>query len=276
MEPGTFYSSVVRHAARNTITLFRNRLMTAVVLTVIGAATGYLLNGLSGISTSSIIWQVSSTLLGVVAVVFLVVTWNLVMAPVYMITEKDALAGQLHEEMREATRRLKTIDDASPRVTLTDIQVALLNQDDRQFEILELWYRNEPEVPAEDSIARDVTADVEILGVQYYVGFRADWLITAAETHAGFSGVKSATDILPNAVTEKLAICIRHVGEPDAYAFCRDNVHAHADGRHPSYRIPPGEYRLTVKMRGIRLPETTRHMRLMTTNLSTLTGIQTA
>jgi saccharopine dehydrogenase-like NADP-dependent oxidoreductase len=108
-------------------------------------------------------------------------------------------------------------------------------------------------MPSAPSIARAVTVDVEVTGRDFSLAFRAEWLITKAESHAGFMGSEREVDIPPNATTKKAALFFRHSGESDAYAFCEDNRHAYADWRHPGYRIAPGVYAVIITLRGIGL-----------------------
>ena len=160
-------------------------------------------------------------------------------------------AENLRTELAEVRATLKQMSDDSPNLTLRDIQIASFPG----HVVGELWFQNLPTaLPSERSIARAVTADVELRGitdVTYFLRFKAEWLVTSADTHVGFSGFETTRDILPNKVTEKLALWLQHRGEANAYAFCRDNYLEHKDWRHPDFAIPPGRYAVEVTLTGI-------------------------
>jgi hypothetical protein len=160
-------------------------------------------------------------------------------------------AENLRTELDEVRATLKEIVDASPNVTLTSVEIASFPG----HVVGELWFQNLPAtLPSERSIAKAVTVDVELRGITditYFLYFRAEWLVTQAETHVGFSGFETTRDILPNKVTEKLALFFQYRGEANAYAFCRDNWLEHKDWRHPDFAIPPGRYAVDVTLNGI-------------------------
>jgi len=128
--------------------------------------------------------------------------------------------------------------------------------------VTEVWFRNTPRVPTEQSEAKSVTASVVIdLANGNQLEFIGSWLLSDAPTNIGFVDISTEVDLPPNAVPSKLGIAARRPHEDDAYGMLPDTIHR--EFQHPDYAIGRGEHRVTVTVTGIWLRRQTFYFSLL-------------
>ncbi|HEV8440780.1 MAG TPA: hypothetical protein VGT40_22055 [Methylomirabilota bacterium] len=121
------------------------------------------------------------------------------------------------------------------------------------YEITQIWFTNQPAAPGESSTAKDVTATLEFFDPKSRVArvtAHGQWAVTTAPEHVGYMGTTPVTDIPPSAIPVKLMAILKHPQDTSAYAYAQENIYASPDGRHASYELPRGRYRLRVKLLG--------------------------
>ena len=121
------------------------------------------------------------------------------------------------------------------------------------YEITQIWFTNTPAAPGESSTAKDVMATLQFFDLNSRVArvtARGQWAVTTAAEHVGYMGTTPVIDIPPGAPAVKLMAILKHSEDTSAYAYAQENIYASPDGRHPSYELPRGQYRLRVRLGG--------------------------
>jgi hypothetical protein len=126
------------------------------------------------------------------------------------------------------------------------------------FECLEVWFINEPEIPIESTIARDVTAFISIKSPDgtKVLDFYGQWVVANAPDNVGYLDHLNTIDISPGHIPSKLFIAIKYPNEADCFAFTREGRRENPDYRSPRYRIEPGEYDISINLRGVGISKT--------------------
>jgi hypothetical protein len=146
-----------------------------------------------------------------------------------------------------------------PRVELDEIRGAELTGAGvpNGYFVLQLWFKNRPATPSEKSVAREVTAFVEITSQDTgaRVSFHGQWARSTAPDHVGYQGFATSVDILPNNLSAKLNVALKYRQEPFAFAFALENFHASVAGKHLPYAIVKGKHQVKVSLKGIGVSE---------------------
>jgi hypothetical protein len=160
---------------------------------------------------------------------------------------------------RSIWRRLFKYERAAPSLRFAEPRQAQMYHDSPvsstrtpTYQVLEAWFLNRPATPTEDSIARQVTAKVTVSasGNSIVADYVAQWAISNAPNNVGFDDFTEALDVNPGHLHAKLLLALKYPSDPDSYAFTREGWRSHADRRMPQYRIPPGDYHLTIHLLG--------------------------
>lgn len=123
-----------------------------------------------------------------------------------------------------------------------------------RYEILQAWFENAPEFPNDQSIAKDVTVNIEFWTLprdKILFQIHGQWAESTAPDHVGYSGVKSSIDILPSHIKSKLMIALKYKDDDAAYPFSIESLRDFPDGRNPNYILLPGSYFLKISLRGV-------------------------
>jgi hypothetical protein len=85
-----------------------------------------------------------------------------------------------------------------------------------------------------------------------------EWAVANAADNLGYTHtVETWQQLLPNGDLAKLIVLQKRIDAQDAYAWSR-GASEYPGRRHPAHRIPPGEFELRVRIRGIDIDETFR------------------
>jgi hypothetical protein len=126
------------------------------------------------------------------------------------------------------------------------------------FYVAQLWFRNEPSRGA--PVAESLAGYVSLLrnGVRLFPELRAEWAFTNAANNVAFD-FETATEtldrLLPNGDYAKLVVLQKRTDDDIAYAWSR-GAREYPGRRHRSHEIPPGEYRLEVRIQGLHIDRT--------------------
>jgi len=188
-----------------------------------------------------VVWVVDDWLEAAVILVFLVV----VLSSFYLVF-----------------REIWSSSQSSPRILFDQVRQAqiyqpsqILEQRVPSYNLLQLWFLNTPTLPLDASVARQVTAKVTLERpdgttlIEYY----GQWARSNAPDNVGFEDYVDKIDIPPGHLRAKLMIALKYPGESQAYAFTREGLKSHRDGRSPRYVIPEGTHKATVHLSGIGL-----------------------
>jgi hypothetical protein len=122
------------------------------------------------------------------------------------------------------------------------------------FHVLQVWLANRPEVRTLSSLAKNVSVRVTFYRAQntqrmFSVG--PQWVKATDPDNAGFNATEQSTDIPANDIPAKFILLLHHLAEDiDCFAHSFGKLQGQPDGRHPPYRLPPGQYRVAVKLTG--------------------------
>ena len=128
-------------------------------------------------------------------------------------------------------------------------------------EMLQAWFENQPEVPDPSAVAVQVTALCTFFAAGSIVPLfqtHGQWAESTAPDHMGYKDTHSALDLPPGANYGKLLVAVKYPGENEAYAYSAESLRDHIDARNPALRLPPGDYLLSIDLRGTNLSSTIR------------------
>lgn len=163
-------------------------------------------------------------------------------------------------QRRSRPRRSRTIQ-ARPRIVFVQSRGAVIRRwagGPPIFYVGQLWFTNEPSRGA--PVAESLAGHISFLrnGVRLFPELRAEWAFTNAANNVAFS-FETATEtldrLLPNGDYAKLVVLQKRTEDDIAYAWSR-GAREYPGRRHPSHQIPPGEYRLEVRIQGLHVNET--------------------
>jgi hypothetical protein len=122
----------------------------------------------------------------------------------------------------------------------------------------QVWFKNESADPTAATTAKRVTARLELLdSLSSMARLKAhgQWVLATAAGHGGYTGTTDMVDLPPGLISAKLNVLLKYDGEESAYLYSRENVHAYRDGRHPSFEVPRGRWRLRIKLLGLNIDQ---------------------
>jgi hypothetical protein len=126
------------------------------------------------------------------------------------------------------------------------------------FYVAQLWFRNEPSRGA--AVAESLAGQVTFLraGTRLFPELRAEWAFANAANNVGFNletAAETLDRLVPNGDFAKLVVLQKRTEDDMAYAWSR-GAREYPGHRHPAHQIPPGEYRLEVRIRGLHVDDT--------------------
>lgn len=125
------------------------------------------------------------------------------------------------------------------------------------FYVAQLWFRNES--TQHGAVAESLAAHVRVVrnGVPLFPELRAEWAFTNAANNVAFSpdlAAETLDRLQPNGDYAKLVVLQKRTEDDVAYAWSR-GAREYPGRRHPSHQIPPGEYRLEIRVRGLHIDD---------------------
>ncbi len=154
--------------------------------------------------------------------------------------------------------RLDVLTRTLPKIVFRECRRSPLWTDgkERIFDVCQLWFANEPDVPSEQSVASQVTARVsfwtsdERTELFWVYG---QWTKDMFPDLMRYQGTESTRDIVPNNLCAKLNVALKWPGEREMYAYAAESFEMlDRTGRNPDRKIPPGESRCCVGLYGVR------------------------
>ena len=188
-------------------------------------------------------WVVDDLLEGLVVIIFLLV----ILASSYLI-------------FRKVRRQLFVQQYAQPRVEFAQARQAQMYHDSPvvegrtpTYQILQAWFANAPELPTDSSVARHVTAKVDVFreGLEKLFEYHGQWARSNAPDHVGFDDILDEVEIRPGHLKAKLILALKYPADAECYAFTREGMRSTSDGRTERFAVPPGSYTLKVHLSGI-------------------------
>jgi len=125
-------------------------------------------------------------------------------------------------------------------------------------ELIQAWFENRPALPSDGSVARQIGAIVSFRSPETdnpLFQVHGQWAKSTAPNHVGFKGTTPTLDLNPGALCAKLIIALKYPSDSDAFAYSAESLQNHIDGRNPGLRLPPGEYDVTVEIRGVNVDQ---------------------
>lgn len=121
--------------------------------------------------------------------------------------------------------------------------------------VAQLWFRNEPKQGAAAATSLTGFMTFRQNGIPVFPEVRSEWAITNAAGNVAFTNTTETLDqLLPVGDCAKLLVLQKRTEDQVAYAWSK-GASEYAGRRHPAHQLPPGEYQLTVRIRGIDVDE---------------------
>ena len=186
---------------------------------------------------------------------------RLVLAPYWLLIDEK-------RSSQDARDRLRSIDESRPNIVLHSIRSAQLYRDANVvdgkrpiFRVVQVWFRNNPFIPSEQSMAKSITALIEVrnkINAPMLVKAYGVWSVENPPDFVASAKYSSTVDIPPGNLPVKLNIALKYTSEASAYAISLEGFARDPDGRDPSYEISAGNYEVTVHLNGIGVDQTFR------------------
>jgi hypothetical protein len=182
-------------------------------------------------------------------------TSRLILAPYWIYMEESERASSLASMLHE-------LEAGSPRILFKVSKQAQMyrpspvtNQKIPTYELLQAWFENRPIYPSDNSTALQLSALIQIIshpsGEMLYE-VHGHWAKSTAPSHVGFSGTTPTIDLPPGSLNAKLMVALKHKSDDAAYVYTEESLRKHVDGRNSSLILEPGDYRVSIELRGIR------------------------
>jgi hypothetical protein len=125
------------------------------------------------------------------------------------------------------------------------------------YEVLQIWFKNNPLTPIETTIAKDITALITITrsDSSELFEYHGQWVQSNAPDNVGYNGIHDSENIPPSHNEAKLMIALKYTSDSSCYAFTKEGIQSTADGRSKRYEIPQGNYSMRIHLRGIGVDE---------------------
>jgi len=203
--------------------------------------------------------------LGVIAVIHWVID-DFQEATVFLIFIIVIFGGQ-YLVFRRIRLQLASFEQAKPHIEFSKVRQAQMYHPSPiaegrmpTYEVLQVWFRNNPSLPLETSIAKDVTALVGITksDSSELFEFHSQWAKSNAPDNVGYDSFHDTGYIQPGHLEAKLIIALKYPSDSLCYAFTRESLRSSADGRSPRYEITPGDYSVRIHLRVVGVDEVFR------------------
>ncbi|OGO25726.1 MAG: hypothetical protein A2136_04995 [Chloroflexi bacterium RBG_16_54_11] len=200
---------------------------------------------------------------GVIAVwVWVIDDWQeAIVFPIFIIV----IFGGQYLVFRRIWQQLARYEAAKPHIEFSQIRQApifgpwvMSDDKDTTFEVLQVWFRNNPSIPSEQTIAKAISALIVITKSDSTPLFQyhGQWAESNAPNNVGYKNYQDNVEIRPGYLEAKLFIALKYLPEDECYAFTREGFISTNDGRYPAYKIVPGDYSVKIHLKGIGVDET--------------------
>lgn len=226
---------------------FQIALVVATAVGIVGALLTWLTPTLSQYVTLAA-WFIPISLF------FVLLVFRLVLAPFWLLREEKAESARLRG-------RLDAIEQAQPRVVFDTVRQAQLYRQLHTaggkgpiYELLQVWFKNQPVVPSNESIAQSVAAAITFDGprrLQIY----GQWAVGNPPDFVGSASLAPTVDIPPGPLPVKLNLALKYIDDASAYAFSQEGVTRDIDGRDKGSELPSGSYVVSIRLQGVRLDQ---------------------
>ena len=244
MSPVRFYFEVLKKAVTAP---FERADKIAGLIGIIGGLAGYFVPKLTPYA------ELASWAIPVIVLVPLTI-YRMVLSPYWLFSHEQSARLLL-------VRKIEAIEGSLPRIVFQEVQQDQLFRGSqfargrRQiYRILQAWFVNVPELPSESSLARNVTARIEVHdegSSELLFQVTGQWALTTAPGHTGFERTVPEIDIPPGHLPVKLNVAYKYPGESVSYPFSQESFFDDPDGRMKSMELGQGAYKLRVHLVGI-------------------------
>ena len=233
-----FYSQWLRKTFTGPLSLVQ---LVALFLTIVGGAVAYFVPQ----------WQsfVRIAIWAAPAVVLIsAVMPGLLAAPYKIYKEKE----QAHDQL---AKQLDEIKSAQPQIEYDQSRESpLFHEDQPIYHIIQVWFKNSPTIPSEQSVAKQVSATIEFMNddrINPRFSVYGQWAISTAPNHVGHAGITPLIDISPGHLSCKLNIALKYEEDSVCYGYAVESFGPYPDGRNPGLELPHGEHPVRVELMGI-------------------------
>lgn len=222
-------------------------LAVATVVGVVGALVTWLVPSVSRYVNLAI-WFVPTVLF------FALLACRLVIAPYWLLNDEKGESARLRA-------RLEAIEDASPRVIIDNVRQAQLYRQLHTagakgpiYELVQIWFKNQPAVPGEKTIASSVAAEITFDGPRSLTIY-GQWAVNNPPSFVGSHSIAAVVDIPPGPLPVKLNLALKYPDDSYAYAYSEEGVTRDIDGRDKASELPSGTYQVKIRLQGVNLDQ---------------------
>lgn len=163
---------------------------------------------------------------------------------------------QLYKRQRENSKPKLSFKEIHEHLVFSKANTATFKIGDPIFHILQVWFINQPSVPTDNSIAKDVTATVTFYdrNNKRVISVPGCFIVTEAFDYAGNIGfLDKINDWPPNDEPRKLQIAIKWHEDDSAYGFGQTTDRE--DRRMPGREIEKGNNYVKIHLKGTRVEQ---------------------
>ena len=237
---------------RQYITALLRRALTTPWQIALAAATviGVLAALLTWLLPSSSTYVVFASWFIPTAIFIILLLRGLLLAPFWLLREEDAQGDALRQQ-------LEAIEQSRPRVEIDSIRQAQLYRQLHTadgkgpiYGLLQVWFKNQPRVSTEKSIARDVAAEITFAGPRS-CRIYGQWAVGNPPSFVGSGSIAPTVDIPPGPLPVKLNLALKYLDDSYAYGFSQEGITRDIDGRDKASELPSGSYIVTIRLQGV-------------------------
>lgn len=161
----------------------------------------------------------------------------------------------------ESDKRQK--ENSKPNLVFTESReypLFVINTGQPIYHGLQIWFKNKPRIPTDDSVAKDVTATIAFYdrNTKKKLDIYGCFILTEAYDFAGNIGVVNKLDnVPPNDEPLKLQIALKWQDDESAYGFARESfIYSKTqDGKETIREINKGTHYVKVQLSGTRVDQ---------------------
>jgi hypothetical protein len=180
---------------------------------------------------------------------------RLILSPYWLLNDEKQSA-------QEVRNKLISIEDSLPNIIIHSVRDAqLYRASDLSagkkrpiYRVIQVWFRNNPNVPNEQSIAKSITSVIEFKNIANSTLATKVFGVWAVENPPDFVGSaknSSIVDIPPGNLPIKLNIVLKYLNEDAAYAISLESFTRDPGGRDTACKLIPGNYEVKVSLNGV-------------------------
>ena len=156
----------------------------------------------------------------------------------------------------------RRIENSKPNLVFSEYReypLFVVNTGQPIYHALQVWFKNKPRIPTDDSVAKDVTAKVIFYDRKTRGKLEIYGCFIKAEAFDFAGNVEFLEKIdnwSPNDEPRKLQISLKWLGDESAYGFAIGGLIASkGDGRELAKEIKKGTHYVKVELKGIRVDQ---------------------